>query len=129
MSVRSDQLLISAQSNTVEYIREIPILINVNLETHFIAEYVVPIESLGFANADFTMIIAVSSVVPQKLQTAESLTSAYGIQYRNISIATISNETFADLTGEPHIRESIQLTVTQHLTHSIERIHCPSLKW
>lgn len=52
------------------------------------------LESLGLANVEFTMIIAASSVVPQKLQTAESLTRAYGVTFEDLTIDEISGSTF-----------------------------------
>jgi hypothetical protein len=63
-------------------------------------EYSVLIESLGFANAEFTMIIAFSSVTPQKLQTAENLVFAYGTTFADMYIEEISAETFESYIPE-----------------------------
>lgn len=57
-------------------------------------EYSVIVESLGLANAEFTMIIAFSSVTPQKLQTAENLVLAYGTTFEDMSISEIADQTF-----------------------------------
>jgi hypothetical protein len=100
LSVRSDDLLISATSNTIEMNREIPILINFDIAVDAIAEYKIPIESLGFANAEFTMIIAFSSVTPQKLQTAENLIYAYGIRFADLLIGDYAGTSFNDEGGE-----------------------------
>lgn len=63
-------------------------------------EYSVVVESLGFANAEFTMIIAFSSVTPQKIQTSQNIVFAYGTNFADMYISELAGDTFESYIPE-----------------------------
>lgn len=63
-------------------------------------EYSVVVESLGLANAEFTMIIAYSSVTPQKIQSSQNIVFAYGTNFSDMYIDEIAGDTFESYIPE-----------------------------
>ncbi len=97
MSVRADNLLISATTGTVEVQREIPILITFDVATEMHREIaVVMLDDSSLVEIS----VPFSAVVPQKLQTSENLVSAYGVQFKDAYVEELASKTFTDITAE-----------------------------
>lgn len=71
-------------------------------------EYSIVVESLGFANAEFTMIIAASSVTPQKIQSSENIVFAYGTNFADLLIEEIAGATFESYIPENDFIDQIK---------------------
>jgi hypothetical protein len=97
MSVRADNLLISATTGTIEVQREIPIIITFDIATEMNREIaVVMLDDSPLVEIS----VPFSSVVPQKLQTSENLVSAYGVQFKDAYLEELASKTFTEITAE-----------------------------